>query len=138
MAAPRSRSRLIGRPCSVYLLQQADPALTARYGLLPVAVEAGQYERLITAAFLHASLLHLASNMLALYIVGAPLERVLGSGRYAVVYLASALGGSLLALAAQPAGRRSASARPAPSSGSSARWSCCASGSARTPAASAC
>ena len=85
-----------------YLLQQADPALTARYGLLPVAVEAGQYERLITAAFLHAGLLHLVSNMLALYIVGAPLERVLGSGRFAVVYLASALGGSLLALALSP------------------------------------
>ena len=86
----------------VYLLQLADPSLTYRYGLLPLAVEAGQYERLLTSAFLHGSLLHLASNMLALYIVGAPLERALGTGRYLVVYLASALGGSLLAMLLSP------------------------------------
>jgi len=85
-----------------YLVQQADPDLTYRYGLLPIAVEAGQYERLLTAAFLHAGLLHLASNMLALFIVGAPLERVLGSGRFTALYLASALGGSLLSLALSP------------------------------------
>jgi membrane associated rhomboid family serine protease len=86
----------------VYLLQVADPSLTYRYGLLPIAVEAGEYERLITSAFLHGSLLHLASNMLALYIVGAPLERVLGTARYLAIYLASALGGSLLALLLSP------------------------------------
>lgn len=86
----------------VYALQVADPSLTYRYGLLPLAVDAGQYERLLTSAFLHASLLHLASNMLALYIVGAPLERVLGAGRYLTIYLVSALGGSLLAMLLSP------------------------------------
>jgi membrane associated rhomboid family serine protease len=86
----------------VYLLQSADPSLTYRYGLLPLAVEAGQYERLLTSTFLHGGLLHLAFNMLALYIVGAPLERVLGTGRYLTIYLASALGGSLLAMLLSP------------------------------------
>jgi membrane associated rhomboid family serine protease len=86
----------------VYLLQVADPSLTYRYGLLPLAVEAGQYERLLTSAFLHGSLLHLASNMLALYIVGAPLERVLGTRRYLTIYLSAALGGSLLAMLLSP------------------------------------
>ena len=38
----------------------------------------GQYERLFTAAFLHANVLHLATNMLTLYIVGAPLELLRG------------------------------------------------------------
>jgi membrane associated rhomboid family serine protease len=85
-----------------YLLQLADPSLTYRYGMRPLAVEAGEYERLLTSAFLHGSLLHLASNMLALYIVGAPLERVLGTGRYLAIYLLSALGGSLLALLLSP------------------------------------
>ncbi|MFL6127968.1 MAG: rhomboid family intramembrane serine protease [Mycobacteriales bacterium] len=86
----------------VYLLQVVDPTLTYRYGLLPLAVDAGQYERLVTSAFLHGSLLHLASNMLALYIVGAPLERVLGTARFLTIYLASALGGSLLAMLLSP------------------------------------
>jgi membrane associated rhomboid family serine protease len=85
-----------------FLVQQAVPGLTERYGLNPASVEAGQYERLITATFLHAGLVHLASNMLALFIVGAPLERAIGSARFGVVYLASALGGSFLALALSP------------------------------------
>jgi membrane associated rhomboid family serine protease len=86
----------------IFLLQQADPSITTRYGLVPLLVEQGQYERLITAAFLHANLLHLATNMLTLYIVGAPLERVLRTGRYLAVYLLSALGGSLLSLWLSP------------------------------------
>jgi membrane associated rhomboid family serine protease len=86
----------------VYLLQQADPTITTRYGLIPLFVENGQYERLITAAFLHANLLHLATNMITLYIVGAPLERVLRTGRYLTVYFLSALGGSLLSLWLSP------------------------------------
>jgi membrane associated rhomboid family serine protease len=93
---------MIGLNVLAFLLQTADPAITDRFGMLPAAVEAGQWERLMTAAFLHAGLLHLATNMLALYIVGVPLERAIGSGRFLTVYLASALGGSLLALALTP------------------------------------
>jgi membrane associated rhomboid family serine protease len=65
--------------------------------------DGGEYYRLLTAAFLHGGLLHLATNMLTLYIVGAPLERVLGPARYLTIYLISALGGSLLALLLSPA-----------------------------------
>lgn len=86
----------------VYAIQSAVPGLTERYGLTRLDVQAGQYERLITSAFLHAGLLHLASNMLALYIVGAPLERAVGSVRLGVIYFASALGGSFLSLALSP------------------------------------
>jgi membrane associated rhomboid family serine protease len=86
-----------------YLLQQADPDITLRFGMAPFAVrDEGQWYRLLTAAFLHAGLLHLATNMLTLYIVGAPLERLLRTGRYLTVYLVSALGGSLLSLWLSP------------------------------------
>lgn len=54
----------------------------------------GGYYRLLTAAFLHVSLLHIASNMLALGIIGPPLERLLGPWRFTAVYLLAALGGS--------------------------------------------
>lgn len=86
----------------VYIVQQANPAFTARYALIPFAVEQGQYARLITSAFLHASVLHLATNMITLYIVGAPLERVLRPVRYLIVYFLSALGGSLFSVWLSP------------------------------------
>jgi membrane associated rhomboid family serine protease len=63
--------------------------------LLPVFVhDRHWYYEVITSAFLHANLLHIASNMIALAVVGPPLERLLGRWRFASVYLLSALGGS--------------------------------------------
>lgn len=53
-----------------------------------------QYYRLVTAGFLHVSLLHIASNLLALFIIGPLLERLLGRWRFALVYLLGILGGS--------------------------------------------
>ena len=68
--------------------------------LQPAAVYSGdQYYRLLTAAFLHVSLLHIGANMLALGIVGPHLERLLGRWRMVALYLVSALGGSALIFA---------------------------------------
>lgn len=52
------------------------------------------YYELITSAFLHANVLHIASNMIALVFVGPALERLLGWWRFLAVYVLSALGGS--------------------------------------------
>jgi membrane associated rhomboid family serine protease len=52
----------------------------------PVLV-AGQYWRLITAAFLHYGALHLLVNLFALYVFGPTLERSIGSVRFAFSYL---------------------------------------------------
>ena len=38
--------------------------------------------QLVTYAFLHGSLLHLAFNMFALYMFGGAIERVFGTRRY--------------------------------------------------------
>jgi membrane associated rhomboid family serine protease len=54
----------------------------------------GWYYELITSAFLHVSVLHIASNMLTLFFVGPVLERQLGRWRFLAVYVLSALGGS--------------------------------------------
>jgi membrane associated rhomboid family serine protease len=63
--------------------------------LLPYLVKHQQhYYDLVTSAFLHASPLHIASNMLALAFVGPAVESVLGWWRFSAVYLLSALGGS--------------------------------------------
>jgi membrane associated rhomboid family serine protease len=65
-------------------------------------VAQGDWWRLITAAFLHASVLHIGFNMLALWWIGAPVEQYLGRVRYLGLYLVSGLAGSAGALVLTP------------------------------------
>ena len=58
----------------------------------------GEYWRLITHTFLHGGSLHLLLNMGVLFIVGNLLERLYGGSRFLVLYLISAIGGSLATL----------------------------------------
>ena len=58
----------------------------------------GEWYRLVTAMFLHASLLHLAFNMLALYWLGTVVEQALGTWRFLLIYFVSGLAGSAGAL----------------------------------------
>ena len=67
-------------------------------GLIGIAVADGEWYRLITSAFLHATPLHLALNMLVLWIFGSALESAVGRGRFIGVYFVSALAGSAGAL----------------------------------------
>lgn len=55
----------------------------------------GQWWRLITPAFLHGSLMHLAFNLYALYSLGPALESHYGHGRLALLYFLGALGGNV-------------------------------------------
>jgi membrane associated rhomboid family serine protease len=57
---------------------------------------------LFTAMFLHGSPLHLAGNMLFLWIFGDNVEEVLGTFRYVLVYLACGLVGSIAQIVAAP------------------------------------
>ncbi|MCR2824805.1 rhomboid family intramembrane serine protease [Microbacterium sp. zg.Y909] len=52
--------------------------------------------RLLTVTLVHASLWHVALNMLALWALGRSLEPLLGRARFLALYLLSALGGSVL------------------------------------------
>jgi rhomboid protease GluP len=58
-------------------------------------VTRGEWWRLMTAVFLHGGLLHLASNMFVLLMIGSVTERLLGSAAFAVLYAIAGLGGSL-------------------------------------------
>ena len=58
----------------------------------------GEWYRMVTAMFLHASLLHLAFNMLALYWLGTVVEQALGTWRFLLIYFVSGLAGSAGAL----------------------------------------
>ena len=70
----------------------------------------GEWYRLVTSAFLHTGFTHLAFNMIALWFVGAEVERRLGRWRYLTVYLLSALGGSVLSYAVDSPGLASVGA----------------------------
>jgi membrane associated rhomboid family serine protease len=62
----------------------------------------GEWWRLITAAFLHGSVIHIGMNMLVLWIIGAPIEQAIGRGRFIALYLVSGLAGSAGALLLDP------------------------------------
>ncbi len=72
--------------------------------LMPYGVADGDYYRLITSIFVHYGLLHLATNMWGLWIVGRPLESALGPVRYLTLYLTAGIGGSVAVYVFQPQG----------------------------------
>jgi membrane associated rhomboid family serine protease len=58
-----------------------------------LALQMGEWFRLITPIFLHLSGLHLLSNSFALAIVGPQVERLYGSARFLLIYLTAGCGG---------------------------------------------
>ena len=62
----------------------------------------GQWWRLLTACFLHIGFIHIALNMYILYQVGPFTERLFGSVRYLVLYLAAGIGGNVLGILLHP------------------------------------
>jgi len=77
-------------------------SLFTKWLLFGPAVAQGDWWRLITSAFLHANLIHIGFNMAALWWFGAPLEQLLGRGRYILLYAVSGLAGSAGALIQAP------------------------------------
>ena len=75
------------------------PRMTTYFAALmldPVAVGHGEYYRLLSVTLLHASVLHLGLNMLALVYIGIMEdgEKLLGSWRFLGIYLVAGLGAS--------------------------------------------
>jgi membrane associated rhomboid family serine protease len=66
------------------------------------AVANGDWWRLFTSAFLHASLIHIGFNMYFLWFVGSAVEQAMGRGRFILIYVVSALAGSAGALVFTP------------------------------------
>ena len=68
----------------------------AMYG--PAITEDHEYWRLVTAAFLHFGISHIANNMFLLLLMGDRLERALGHVKYLILYLAGAVGANLFSM----------------------------------------
>jgi membrane associated rhomboid family serine protease len=104
--APRVTQTIIGLCIAAYVLQIAFNStgpdsfnVTDRFAFLP-AYATSEPWRLLTSAFLHSpsSPLHILFNMYALWMTGPYLEQLLGRVRFALLYLLSALGGSVVYL----------------------------------------
>ena len=110
---------LIGLSVFVYLVFQSgfvvDAFLATAFGLglTPVFLLDGlppppdmhlvpEWATLVTYAFVHGDLWHLAGNMVFLWVFGDNVEDALGHGRYLVFYLATAAAGGLAHAAMMP------------------------------------
>ncbi len=82
----------------IYLLCILNNNLITTLAVNRYFITSGQYYRLITGIFCHASIWHLVFNMYALYIIGMQLESFLGKYKYLAIYLLSGLSGSLLSI----------------------------------------
>jgi len=112
IAVPNSKPyvtyTLLGLTVIVYLLQLAGQYLLgqdwlyllgAKYGPF---IRAGQIWRLITPVFLHASILHIAFNMYALFIYGRGIESRFGHVRFLLLYFLSGFAGNVLSFLLTP------------------------------------
>ena len=90
---------LIAVNVAIYLIgmvsASAELEMLRNYAAWTPAIEAGEWWRGLTAAFLHGGTMHILFNMYFLYIFGPRLERQVGSVAFSGIYLASAAGGSL-------------------------------------------
>lgn len=89
---------LIGVCILVYIVQMALgwSAFTVDYAFVPVLAEQQPY-RFLTTAFLHSqsSIVHILFNMMALWTVGRILEPAIGRIKFLLLFLISAVGGSV-------------------------------------------
>ena len=71
---------------------------TSGDGVWHAGVADGAWWQLLSSAFTHVEIWHVAMNMFALFIFGPALEGIIGRARFLAVYLVSALASSVLVL----------------------------------------
>jgi rhomboid protease GluP len=72
---------------SVFAESENGDVLIAFGAKYNIAIIAGQYWRLVTPIFLHATILHVGLNMLNFLLLGLILERIFGHTRFILIYL---------------------------------------------------
>jgi rhomboid protease GluP len=98
---PVATYTLMGVTLVIYLLQMVSQLVLGGDYLAAIGMKVNsliiqsQLWRLITPVFLHASILHIAFNMYALYAIGPFLERFYGRGRYLALYFIAGFAGNV-------------------------------------------
>lgn len=73
------------------------------FGLDKQAVAEGDWYRLLSVVLVHGGLIHLASNMYALYLVGPIVEGLYGRARFLAIYVLTAIAASTMSYVLVPA-----------------------------------
>ena len=68
------------------------------YGVNRSLIRSGEYYRLLTGTLIHVDVIHLLCNCYALYIIGSQIENFYGKKKYIIIYVVSAIFGSLLSI----------------------------------------
>ncbi len=114
---PKVTKTLIFLNVAVFALQGLyDDTLISIFALWPIgrsfvddlhAVVGFEPWQLVTYAFLHGSVAHIALNMLALFMFGRDVERTLGTKHYLLLYFAAVVSAALVQLVAVTATKHS-------------------------------
>lgn len=94
---PVTRALIIANVLIFFLGPSLGNALIAYFALWPIGPRFMPWQ-ILTYAFLHVGVLHLAFNMFAIYMFGTDLERVWGGRRYLIYYLICAVSAALMQL----------------------------------------
>ncbi len=86
----------------VFVLQNIPGSPVNSYGVYRPVLTLVEPWTMITALFLHASVIHILFNMYTLYVLGPPLEGMLGRAKFIGLYLISGFGGSVAVLLLSP------------------------------------
>jgi membrane associated rhomboid family serine protease len=92
---PLATWALTGAIVVAFLIQSSVPGLTERFDVDPAAVRTGEWWRIVTGAFLHGGLLHLAANAYFGWSIGARIERFIGPWRLLAVSAVAMVGSGL-------------------------------------------
>ncbi|MGX7108253.1 rhomboid family intramembrane serine protease [Facklamia miroungae] len=111
------KSRILALPFITYILVAANLSVfiymlvkfqttTSLEALLKTGAKSnelilfhGEWWRLITPTFIHIGLEHLLFNNLSLYFIGQDLEKILGHGRFLLLFLLASFGGNVFSFA---------------------------------------
>lgn len=104
---------LVAINVALFLLQIAAPTVVTPFGRINEVLydysnfglfvaENGEWYRLISSAFLHWDVVHLALNMFALWMIGPLVELSMGRLRFGVIYAVSLMAGSAGSMLVEP------------------------------------
>lgn len=91
---------ILGLISLLFLLQFVVNPLELLYylGVERSLIQNGEIYRLVTGAFLHLDVIHFLCNTYALYMIGKLSESYYGKWKFSLIYLLSAISGSLLSI----------------------------------------
>jgi membrane associated rhomboid family serine protease len=90
---------------AIFLLQELTGTLLVKsFALFAPLVTSGEWWRLISAGFLHGSIIHLLFNVYILWVIGSQLESIVGNIKFIIIYFVSLLGGSVASYLFSPFG----------------------------------